>query len=164
MSKKTLYQMFKGKEDLFEALICDVEEHDSVSAAFLDDAATPEKLLATALLGIVTWVLSPRQIGLTRLVIAESPHIENLGMRFRQNGIEKGRKILCERLKVIHEIHGIRVHDFDETANVLFGAALGNLQLRALTGEDIGLERDERHLTQRIDKIVQMTIAYMKLT
>jgi AcrR family transcriptional regulator len=162
MSKKTLYQMFENKEALFATLVCDVEVSEPAEPAQTDAGKTPEQRLTEALIRITAWVLAPRQIGLTRLVIAESRNAPELASRFRNQGIETGKQILLAHLRAIRDSHSLKIENLDRTASILFGAAVGDLQLRALTGEDIDTERQESLMRERISSIVNTVLSDMK--
>lgn len=162
MSKKTLYQMFESKEALFAALVCDVEVSEPIEPVQTDASQTPEHLLTEALIRITAWVLAPRQIGLTRLVIAESRNAPELASRFRKQGIETGRQILLAHLRVIRDLHRVKRENLDQAASILFGAAVGDLQLRALTGEDIDAERQDSVMRERLSSVVNLVLSDLK--
>jgi len=162
MSKKTLYQMFESKEALFAALVCDVEVSEPIEPVQTDASQTPEHLLTEALIRITAWVLAPRQIGLTRLVIAESRNAPELASRFRKQGIETGRQILLAHLRVIRDLHRLKRENLDQAASILFGAAVGDLQLRALTGEDIDAERQDSAMRERLSSVVNLVLSDLK--
>jgi AcrR family transcriptional regulator len=162
MSKKTLYQMFESKEALFAALVCDVEVSEPGDSAQADTGQTPEQLLTEALIRIAAWVLAPRQIELTRLVISESRNAPDLASRFRKQGIETGRQILLAHLRAIRDSNRLKIENLDQVASILFGAAIGDLQLRALTGEDIDAERQESLMREKLSTVVNIVLSGMK--
>ena len=162
MSKKTLYQMFESKEALFAALVCDVEVSEPSDSTQTDVGQTPEQLLTEALIRIAAWVLAPRQIELTRLVISESRNAPDLATRFRKQGIETGRQILLAHLRAIRDSNRLKIENLDQVASILFGAAIGDLQLRALTGEDIDAERQESLMREKLSTVVNIVLSDMK--
>jgi len=162
MSKKTLYQMFESKEALFAALVCDVEVSEPSDSTQTDIGQTPEQLLTEALIRIAAWVLAPRQIELTRLVISESRNAPDLATRFRKQGIETGRQILLAHLRAIRDSNRLKIENLDQVASILFGAAIGDLQLRALTGEDIDAERQESLMREKLSTVVNIVLSDMK--
>ena len=154
MSKKTLYQAFESKEALFAALVCDVQRHEDESQ---EASATTDsdKSLYDALLELAEWVLAPRQIGLTRLVIAESLAVPELAKQFREEAIERGRRLIRDsisRSMVKHQ----GGEDIELLASITFGAAIADLQLRALVGEDISAHQERNNLAARIRYVVQL--------
>jgi len=154
MSKKTLYQAFESKEALLAALVCDVQSHEDESQAALA-ATDSDKSLYDALLDLADWVLAPRQIGLTRLVIAESLAVPELAKQFREESIERGRRLIRHsigRSMVNHQ----GSEDIELLASITFGAAIADLQLRALVGEDISALQERNNLAARIRYVVQL--------
>ena len=154
MSKKTLYQAFDSKEALFAALVCDVQRHEDEPQEGSASTA-PDKSLYDALLELAEWVLAPRQIGLTRLVIAESLTVPELAKQFREEAIERGRRLIRDsigRSTVKHQ----NGEDIELLASITFGAAIADLQLRALVGEDISAHQERNSLAARIRCVVQL--------
>jgi len=154
MSKKTLYQAFASKEALFAALVCDVQRHED-GQQDASAATTSDKSLYDALLELAEWVLAPRQIGLTRLVIAESLAVPELAKQFREEAIERGRRLIRDsisRSMVKHQ----GGEDIELLASITFGAAIADLQLRALVGEDISAHLERNNLAARIRCVVQL--------
>jgi len=154
MSKKTLYQVFESKEALLAALVCDVQSHDNQSQ---EASATTDvsQSLYNALLELAEWVLAPRQIGLTRLVIAESLAVPELAKRFREVAIERGRRLLRDNISqsLGKPQSGA---DIELLASIAFGATIADLQLRALVGEDISAYQERNSLAARIRYVVQL--------
>lgn len=154
MSKKTLYQVFESKEALFAALICDVRRYEAtLRQAQAIDAGDHD--LAGTLLGIAEWTLAPRQIGLTRLVIAESLAAPALAEQFRGHAIEQGRRMIRESLaRTWKKERKKSAAQIEAMAAFAFGAAIAELQLRALVGEDISSARAKASLSKRIEAVV----------
>ncbi|MBK1713777.1 TetR/AcrR family transcriptional regulator [Rubrivivax gelatinosus] len=154
MSKKTLYQAFDSKEALLAALVCDVQRHEDeplVASAATDSAES----LYDALLKLAGWVLAPRQIGLTRLVIAESLAVPELARQFREEAIERGRRLIRDSIgRSIGKHQG--GDDLELIASITFGAAIADLQLRALVGEDISAHQERNSLAARIRYVVEL--------
>ncbi|TKD21407.1 TetR/AcrR family transcriptional regulator [Rhodobacter capsulatus] len=153
MSKKTLYLVFQNKEDLFATLVCDPRAY--ASAPDVDLAgASGEARLVEILLRLAMWVLAPRQIGLTRLIIAEAFKTPELAGRFREQAIEIGRRSIIAGLDFLSGPTRTGP-DVEQLASLLFGAAIADLQLRALVGENIEEARQEDRLRENIRLVVQ---------
>jgi len=154
MSKKTLYQAFQSKETLFAALVCDVQGHED---ELQDASATTDsdKSLFDALFDLAEWVLAPRQIGLTRLVIAESLAVPELAKQFREEAIERGRRLIRKSIDRSIAKHKAG-QDIELLASITFGAAIADLQLRALVGEDISAHLERDNLAARIRYVVEL--------
>jgi len=154
MSKKTLYQVFENKEALFSALICDVQRYEENPQQEQEISAVENDLFGT-LLRIAEWTLAPRQIGLTRLVIAESLASPALAEQFRGHAIEQGRRTIRECLaRSLKKGQRKNVAEIEAMTAFAFGAAIAELQLRALVGEDISSARTKASLSQRIEAVV----------
>ena len=154
MSKKTLYQVFESKEALFAALICDVRRYEDTSQ---QAQATDADNLSGTLLRIAEWTLAPRQIGLTRLVIAESLAAPALAEQFRGHAIEQGRRMIRESLaRTWKKDRKKSAAQIEAMAAFAFGAAIAELQLRALVGEDISSSRAKSSLSKRIERVVDL--------
>jgi TetR/AcrR family transcriptional regulator of autoinduction and epiphytic fitness len=77
MSKKTIYQVFDSKKELFDALMMD---RITVLKMPAEDADRPPAVILRAvLLEISRFVLAPKQIALTRLILAEIASTPEVG-------------------------------------------------------------------------------------
>jgi len=158
MSKKTVYQAFESKEKLFAALVCDVDTHESAIPSVRETTAiSPQKRLSDVLLQLAEWVLAPRQIGLTRLVIAEALSVPDLAAQFRGHAIERGRRMIRECMAEVSAGREVKSsEDLEELASMAFGAVIADLQLRALVGEDISVASVRASLMKRINIVVRI--------
>jgi len=158
MSKKTLYQVFENKEALFSALICDVQRYEENPHQTQGIGAVENDLFGT-LLRIAEWTLAPRQIGLTRLVIAESLASPALAEQFRGHAIEQGRRMIRESLvRSLKKGRRKNVAEIEAMTAFAFGAAIAELQLRALVGEDISSARMKASLSKHIEHVVRLVL------
>ena len=158
MSKKTVYQAFESKEKLFAALVCDVDTHETAVPSTQDATAnSPQKHLSEVLLQLAEWVLAPRQIGLTRLVIAEALSVPDLAAQFRGHAVERGRRMIRECMEQISAGREVKSNeDLEELASMAFGAVIADLQLRALVGEDVSVATARESLMKRINIVVRI--------
>ena len=158
MSKKTVYQSFESKDKLFAALVCDVDTHENAMQPEQDaKALSPERQLSDVLLQLAEWVLAPRQIGLTRLVIAEALSVPDLATQFRGNAIERGRRMIRESIAAVSAGRSVKSsEDLEELASMAFGAVIADLQLRALVGENISAASARARLITRINLVAKM--------
>ena len=154
MSKRTLYEMFASKDALFAALVCDVD-NEPAELSLWDKNRSSEEALTASLLHLAEWVLEPRQIGLSRLVIAEALHSPDLAAQFREQALGHGRRVLSEHLRALPKFQRSAAHSVEELASILIGAVVGDLQLRALAGEDIQKYREPSGLAKRVREIVR---------
>jgi len=153
MSKRTVYTVFKSKDALFAALVCDVDSDQHPGKFKCQDEPTAESLF-DALYHTAEWVLSPRQIGLARLVISETTISPDLASKFRKQVFELGRKYICNYLKSITS--HTKLDYIEEMASILYGATIADLQLQALVGEDIGPALEGPNLSNRIRKVIKL--------
>jgi TetR/AcrR family transcriptional regulator of autoinduction and epiphytic fitness len=127
MSKKTIYQVFAAKEALFEALLSDrfavltlpVEQDDREPAAALEDL----------LLTVALFALSPRQISLTRLLIAEAQRSPEMARALQRQGLSRGEGTLEKWFALQAALGTLKIDDPVEAAHMIFGLAFGHLHL-----------------------------------
>ncbi len=132
MSKKTVYQLIDSKAGLFEALM---EHHEEklVMPAIKDDW-TMHEILVQFLLRLGEFLLSPAQISLIRLIMAEYTHSNDLGRIFHQKRVNKSKTQLETWLARACAPDFCQVADVREMAAMLFGMALGEFHLSVLIG------------------------------
>jgi AcrR family transcriptional regulator len=132
MAKKTLYKHYADKAALFAGLIADPP---APPAECGDASGPPESLEAEfrALLGAMTaFVLSPRQLSLTRLVIGEARKHPELAERFYATCVDGAVGSLTQfflRRAAPLAPPGV---DLTRLADLVIGATLGPLPIRAL--------------------------------
>jgi TetR/AcrR family transcriptional repressor of mexJK operon len=156
MSKKTIYQVFETKQDLFTAVID--SRRDALAAMIEgeggDDSRQPEDVLRQFLLQIARFILAPRQAALYRLAVAESQRAPELANAFYREGSTKVCSPLTEWLALQHQRGILRVPDPIVAAKVLFHMAIAELQMRLLIGEC--REPDDAAIGERVDYAVRL--------
>ncbi|WP_279483793.1 TetR/AcrR family transcriptional regulator [Aureimonas sp. SK2] len=149
MSKKTVYEMFDTKEQLFNEVVALSLE----SAPSLDwkDGQTleGELLLRNVLRSMAAFILSPRQVALTRLVLAESPASPELGSIFYEAAVVRGQSMLAEAIRRIGSPVSTDVRHSEHLADLLIGTLLGPQFFSSLLGRTPAPTQDEIHA--RID-------------
>lgn len=85
-SKRTLYNHFRSKEDLFAAIVTNVS--DRVLAALRPplDAGDIRETLVTMGVGYLSVLVSPDGLALYRAMVSEAPHFPELARTFFANG------------------------------------------------------------------------------
>lgn len=150
MAKKTVYRFFPDKAALFAAL---VESHDIFLAGadaralgFPDVSERLRFLLGT----VASFILSPRQLMLSRLVIGEARKSPELAERFYRGCVERIQDFFVRELQSLHPATARGEIDPRILADICIGATLGILQFRALM---LNLDEAElkRELSDRID-------------
>jgi AcrR family transcriptional regulator len=156
MSKKTIYQVFETKQDLFAAVI---ESRRDALAAIIEgecanEALAPEDVLRRYLRQIARFILAPRQAALYRLAVTESQRAPELANAFHREGSTKVCSPLTAWLALQHERGVLHVPDPTSAAKMLFYMAIAELQMRLLIGEC--RESDEATIDQRVDYAVRI--------
>jgi AcrB/AcrD/AcrF family len=85
--KKTIYQIFAAKSELFDALL--TEWFAPFTILVEADGHQPCEVLTGLLYRLVNFILSERQISMTRLLVAETPHSDDIGLALEWQGIER---------------------------------------------------------------------------
>ncbi len=147
MSKKTIYQVFDSKKELFDALMMDRLAMPKMPAE--DGERPPAIVLRAVLLDMSRIVLSPKQVALTRLILAEIASTPEVG------DVMKARCVQVEAM--IQTWLGLQasrgvfdIPDIPGAAAMLFGIAFGAfhwhllLQLGEAPSDAMVLARIER--------------------
>lgn len=131
MSKRTIYEAFATKEELFRALVTDVEcfpEHECV----IDPAIQPQTIIETTLTEMAHYVLSERHILVSRLVIAESELSPAIRKHYYEQGIDRCKRFLVSQIGELVRQARIESVDADRTADMLFGAVIATHLIAAI--------------------------------
>jgi AcrR family transcriptional regulator len=149
MSKKTIYQIFDSKKALFDALMMDRLALLKVPAE--DSGRPPDIVLRSVLLDISRCALAPKQIALTRLVLAEIASTPEVG------DVMKARCVQVETtiqnwLAQQAERGVFAITDIPSAAAMLFGMAFGDFHWHLLL--QLGDAPSEALLTARIERSV----------
>jgi AcrR family transcriptional regulator len=148
MAKKTVYKFYPDKAALFSAL---VQSHDVVAVSEeLPKPGLATDMLARMLRELAAIILSPRQITLTRLVIAESVKSPELAGQFYRDCIEKTVSQFTQALTSDPSLKLPADVDPRILADMVISTVLGGVHLRALM---LNLEKAqlEAELRLRID-------------
>ncbi|MEW4565998.1 TetR/AcrR family transcriptional regulator [Bremerella sp. JC770] len=134
MSKKTLYAKYPDKEHLFAAMVGGLWD-----SPWEDENATQEKdagaELRRRLHAMVQFIMTSRQVRLTRLLISEAERTPKLARDFHDRVISKARRYLAEAVeRARDEGIGPKIDDIDQMTATLLGAALARNHLGALFG------------------------------
>lgn len=134
MSKKTLYAVYPDKEHLFAAMVGGLWDSpwENESAPPDEDAAAE---LRRRLHAMVQFIMTSRQVRLTRLLISEAERTPKLARDFHDRVISKARRYLAEAVeRARDEGIGPQIDDVDQMTATLLGAALARNHLGALFG------------------------------
>ena len=153
-SRQTLYELFGGKQGLFEAIVSDTCEtiFQGLTPEKLAPRATDEVLkeVGTRYLAIVT---SPACLSLHRLVVAEQPRIPEIAQRFWKLGPGRSRAFLAEFFDRQIERGLLQMPDSRAGAEYFLDMLSGTVRLQCL----IGLRQPPT--PEEIEEIVQGAVA-----
>jgi len=127
MSKKTIYQVFPGKAALFEALLSD--RLAVFTLPIEADDREPAAALESILLKVALFALSPKQIRLLRLLIAEASRSPEMARVFHRQGLGRGAGTLEKWFAAQAERGTLPIKDPVRAANMIFNLAIGDLNL-----------------------------------
>jgi AcrR family transcriptional regulator len=156
MSKKAVYGLYPDKRHLFAAVIANDDAFPKLDAPAPEHRVSPRDALRNHLLAMVEFVLSPRQVAMTRLMISEAGHSPELADEFYARVMSKRRAYLAEGLARMPGEEDQAKRDVVKRASTLFDAALGSQHLTALLGRQTKFSR--RQLLAQIDLAMATTL------
>lgn len=148
MSKKTVYQLFAGKSELFDALLA--EWFAPFTIPFETEGRPPREALIEVMCRLINFTLSERQISMTRLLIAETSHSEEIALALERQGVGRGKGALEHWLAAEAAAGTFKIDDPEESAGTLFFSAAGDyligllLRIRSQPSPDEVKTRVER--------------------
>lgn len=139
MSKKTVYARYPDKGSLLAALVTAADdspwENDGAPMAH------PVAELRRRLVAMIEFMLSRRQLRLTRLLISQAEQAPDLADFFHARVMMKSRVYIAAALERARpQGFGVRENTL-RVADALIGAALGERHIHALLGRSDGLGR-----------------------
>ncbi len=155
MSKRTLYETFPDKRDIFTAV---VDFQNSVPPLPpIADEDDPRKVLCDTLFHIAHFLLEPRRIALARLAIAEARSLPDVTQNFFENAYDVLTRMVAERLELLMERGQISIAGTAQSvADLLLGATLGDALVRYLGFPDKAEELRNEELSRRASAAVAM--------
>jgi TetR/AcrR family transcriptional regulator, mexJK operon transcriptional repressor len=132
MSKKTIYQLIRSKADLFIALL------DHYQTRLVLPTPQPDwseqRILVEHLLALAQFLLSPEQLAIIRLIMAEYTHSPDFSRVFHQSRFKKAKSRLESCLSDIAARRNAQYRDLGEMSAMLFGMTIGEFHLSVLVG------------------------------
>ncbi|MBB4006555.1 TetR/AcrR family transcriptional regulator [Allorhizobium taibaishanense] len=155
MAKKTLYRFFPDKRSLFTALI---ESHEQLQLDIhvqRGRTLDPRQRARFALEALARFVLSPRQIIVTRLITAEAGKHPELARQFYLECVETIRSFLASELVSNPTPSGLDGVDRRDIADIFVGAVLGPLQTKVMM---LGADADDLddEIVRRVDLALRL--------
>jgi AcrR family transcriptional regulator len=149
MSKKTIYQVFDSKKELFDALMMDRLAVPTIQPE--DIGRPPAAILRSALLDMARFVLLPKQIALTRLILAEIASTPEVGDVMKMRCVQVERTM--QNWLALQVSRGIfDIPDIPNAAAMLFGAAFGDFHWHLML--QLGEPPSEAAVRARIERSV----------
>jgi AcrR family transcriptional regulator len=158
MSKATIYRWFASKEALFSGLL----EHRTAeileSCPTVEEGCPPAVALEHFLRHAARAALSPRIVGLLRLVISEARHSPAVAQSFHKKVVERCQLVM---VRLLAQNPGLLAQNrrlvgeedaLCQIASLLYGAAITELQLRMLLGFEVSS-------SSLIDERIRRTLA-----
>jgi AcrR family transcriptional regulator len=130
MSKKTVYQVFSSKSELFDALLSDW--FAPFAAPIEAGDRPPRQVLTEVLSRLAHFALSERHVLMMRLLIAETSCSEEIATALDRQSLGKGKGALAQWLAAQTVRGALKVENPYETANMLFFSAAGDFLMRLL--------------------------------
>lgn len=155
VSKPTLYNHFRGKQELFAAVISGqchtlLNTLSQAKAEFQDPPASL-KVIAGA---FVDLIYGNESLNLYRLIIAEQRNFPELGELVYRSGPEPVLQQLASYLTELNACGVLRVPDVDSASRLFVGMLKGDSHFRCLLGLQSGLSDSEKR--QLIDSAVSL--------
>ena len=146
-SKRTLYQHFPSKEELFTAVITSASER-TLSNSHPNTLGDLKQTLVDLGTRYVSMLVSYDGLAIYRAMIAEAPHLPDLAKTFYETGPQR----LSETLNDIFAAHNksgrTKIVHPDEAAEQFIGMMRGNLHLLALTRNEIPSQAQIAHMVE----------------
>ncbi|RVT96005.1 TetR/AcrR family transcriptional regulator [Rhodovarius crocodyli] len=151
MSKRTLYQHYASKAELFEAVMRDCLEPLTLPPDDgLDFRAASSALLTTA----TRHLLAPRQMAIFRIVSSEGPRTRELAEAFHRAGPGHGANAMQTLMQAEIDAGRLRIKDAHAAAKMLYGMVLGPRHMMVM----LGLEEvpDEAEIAMMVKRAVDI--------
>lgn len=155
MSKRTLYEAFPDKREIFTAV---VNFSDGVpTLPPVGDNDDPRRVLCETLVFIAHFILEPRRIALARLAIAEARSLPDLTHGFFENAYDVLTNLVTERLELLIGRKQISIVGTPHSvADLLLGATIGDALVRYLGFPDKAAELQREETARRAAAAVAM--------
>ncbi|ESA33930.1 family transcriptional regulator [Leptolyngbya sp. Heron Island J] len=154
VAKRTIYQHFGGKEQLFGAVVR--HRTNSLYTFFPEIEKTTESIeqfLTTFAHELLTVVLSPDSINLERIVIGEASRFPELAKQFYNNAPRQTIAALAQYLTCQKQREILQVDDPEVASMQFFSLVLGEFQRRALL--DIEQPYSAEQINQHVEEVVR---------
>ena len=158
VSKATLYNHFKDKKDLFQAVISGrCRNLTNALEKDLDVGQDPVKVLTNIAKQFLKLILAPDAINMHRIMIAEANDFPDLGKMFYQTGPLRSHALLAEYLSKLKATEGWRIKDPELSAGMFFSMLKGRMHVERLLGlkKTTSPKEQERLIAYAVDLFVR---------
>lgn len=155
MSKRTLYQLVKSKEQLFTTLLLRRLPDAALPVAY--EGAAPGDVLFEILSPWAKHILAPSSVALLRLIIADYQHGKSLARLLDRASVKLCKDSLKDYLAELVQSDVLRLSNPGEAAQMLFGMAIGNIHGGMLMGVRGAPPRDE--LEARLKRAIEIFLS-----
>ena len=155
ISKKTIYMLVKSKSDLFAELL--LHYQSLLKFPEPEPGWSMREVLVANLLCQAHFLLSPGQIAILRLIMAEYTHCPDLGRIFHRSRVIKAKSRLESCLLAYVKLAEHPNFEVKEMASMLFGMAIGEFHLGVLIG--FYSAPSKQALEKRISRAVDIFLA-----
>lgn len=131
-SKRTLYNHFRSKDDLFTAIVTSVSDRAVLSLRPPLDDGDIRETLVTMGIGYLSVLVSPDGLALYRAIISEAPHFPELAQTFFANAPERASGQLSDFFREQKRLGVLKVDDPQLTAEQFLGMVRGDVRLTAV--------------------------------
>lgn len=158
MSKRTVYQVFKSKDELFVATLlagCTL----SLGAPEVENSPSGdeiESVLIDHLERVAEKVLSPERIALSRILMTEGRRSTELAKSFDVELFQRGVTPLVAWIQKHMDRGVLRAGDAREAASMLFGMSLSEAHMRLIMGVPAEEVADPERVKARIRRAVRL--------
>ncbi|MFT6169578.1 MAG: AcrR family transcriptional regulator [Celeribacter sp.] len=156
MSKKTLYQVFSNKEEVLAAFLRGYEEDPPLSPLPPKGTYDPVAEYEKALVEVAQYILGPRQIAVSRLVIAEARQSPEVAAQFYAAEVTQVRKMLAKRIEHLQSDGILAGRKASVVADFSLSAVLGHEHFGRLIGTDLRLSDNHATLSERAAEIAAL--------
>lgn len=130
-SKRTLYNHFPSKEDLFAAIVSSVSDRVLASLQPPVDFGDIRETLTTMGVSYLSVLVSPDGLALYRAMISEAPHFPDLAQAFFANGPGRASRHLADFFRQQKQLGVLEIDDPQLCAEQFLSMIRGEVHLAA---------------------------------
>ena len=150
MSKKTVYQLFSSKADIFDVLLRTFTE--PFSTPFETAERTQRAVLTEGLTRMAKAALDDKQLEIVRVLIAEAGRSGDVAEAIERQSFCQGDWALKDWLATQTRVGWQPVDDPERMASTLFWAVIGDFQIKMLLR--IGKRPSDAEIIDHVERVV----------